>query len=193
MGVRKYKYYFTKPKSEITKDILMCLLAAGAICIAGNSPYFVRNILKEFKKWRKYSKKKISDTFSNLKRQGLIKIKNENHQIYITLTKEGKKKAGFMQIDNLKIKQHPKWTGEWWMVIFDIAQDKKLHREALRGKLKELGFYPLQKSIWIYPFDCRAEIELLKDFFRLSENEVRLIVTKNIGDDKKFQKLFKLK
>lgn len=67
--------------------------------------------------------------------------------------------------------------------MFDIPQEKKISREALRGKLKELGFHQLQKSVWIYPFECRVEMELLQDFFGLSHSEMRLIIAENIGDD----------
>lgn len=192
MGLKKYKYYFKKPKSEISKDVLTGLLIAGVICIAGSSPYFIRNLLKNYKKWKKYPKRKVYDTFYNFKRSGLIEIKKEGHQIYISLTKEGKKKAGMLQIDSLKIKRPKKWDGKWRIIIFDIAQLKKIYREALRGKLKELGFRPLQKSVWVYPFDCQAEIEVLKDFFGLSEKEVRLIVAEDIGKDNELRQFFKL-
>ena len=77
--------------------------------------------------------------------------------------------------------------------MFDIPQKRKISREALRGKLKELGFHQLQKSVWVYPFECRAEMELLQDFFGLSKNEMRLIMAENIGDDSKLQQDFKLK
>jgi len=69
---------------------------------------------------------------------------------------------------------------------------KKLSREAFRGKLKEMGFYPFQKSIWIYPFNCEAEIELLRKFFGLSDKELSLITAENIGNDTEWQKVFKL-
>jgi len=67
-----------------------------------------------------------------------------------------------------------------------------LHREAFRGKLKELNFYPLQKSVWIYPFKCKDEIDLLRDFFGLSQDEVRLIVSNSIGKEEKIKKMFGL-
>ena len=76
--------------------------------------------------------------------------------------------------------------------MFDIAQTKKLSREALRGKLKEIGFRPFQKSIWIHPFNCEAEIELLRNFFNLSDKELRLIIAENIGEDNEWRRLFKL-
>jgi len=193
MSFKKYKYYFKKPRSAIVKDIFRWLMIAGAVSIAATSPYFLRNLFIYNKRLKRYPNKKISDTFYNLKRQKLIKIQSKNHQIYISLTKEGKNKAGWLQIDNLKIAKPKKWDKKWRVVIFDIAQLKKLHREAFRGKLKELGFYPLQKSVWIHPFDCRDEIELLKDFFGLLEKELRLIIAEDVGNDNKLKEIFKIK
>jgi len=188
----KYKYYFRKPKSEIVKDILYWLMVAGAVSIAATSPYFGLNLWKGFRRGRKYQIKRVHDTFNRLRKEGCIEIKKKDHQIYISLTEKGKKKAGWIQIDSLKIKKPKRWDGKWRIVIFDIAQLKKLYREAFRGKLKELDFYPLQKSVWIHPFDCRDEIELLRDFFGLGEKEVRLIVAQDIGNDAWLKEIFKI-
>lgn len=183
-SLRRYKYYWAKPKSEIVKDVFTWLLIGGAVTIASTSPYFVPNLINAYKKkWNKYPKKKVSDTFSRLRREGLIEITTVNHQIYISLTAEGKKKAGIMQIDKLKIKKPKRWDGKWRILMFDIPEKTKISREALRGKLKELGFILFQKSVWIHPFDCKAEVELLQDFFGLSKKEMRLIIAENIGDD----------
>ena len=189
----KYKYYFRKPRSEIIKDVLSWLLTAGVVVIAATSPYFITSLAKSFKnkRLRRYKRKKISDAFYRLRKEGCVEIAKRGHQIYISLTEKGRKKAGWLQIDSLKIKRPKKWDGKWRIVIFDIAQLKKLYREAFRGKLKELGFYPLQKSVWIHPFNCSDEIELLKYFFGLSEKEIRLIVAEDIGQDDWLKKIFK--
>lgn len=192
MTLAKYKYYFKKPRSEIVKDILSWLLIGGAVYIAASSPYFVFNLMRTSRKLKKYPKKKVSDAFYNLRRQGLINIERKNKQIYISLTKQGKKKASWLQIDALKIKKPKKWDGKWRILIFDIPQLKRLHREALRGKLKELDFQLLQKSVWVCPFDCQAEIEVLRKFFALSEKEMRLIIAQDIGEDNQFRKHFQL-
>jgi len=192
MKLNKYKYYFRKPKSEIIKDIFYWLMISGAIYIAASSPYFILNLQRNFRKWRRYKNKKISDAFYRLRKEGCIIIEKKHHQIYISLTEKGRRKANWLQIDSLKIKKPRKWDKNWRLVVFDISQIKKLYREAFRGKLKELGFYPLQKSVWVHPYDCQAEIELLKEFFGLSDKELRLIVTKDIGEDRKLRQFFKL-
>lgn len=193
----KYKYYFRKPKSEIVKDILEWLAIAGAIYLAGSSPYFVLNLEKEFIKWLKhrkynYKRKQLYNTFYRLNKSGDIIIERKGHQIYIHLTQKGKRKANWMQIDALKIKNQKRWDKKWRLVIFDISQLKKIYREAFRGKLKELGFYPLQKSVWIHPFNCKDEIWLLKDFFGLNDSELRLVIAEDIGPDTELKKFFKI-
>ena len=192
MGLGKYKYYFRKPRSAIVKDVLYWLLMTGAVYLAASSPYFARNLWREYERWKKYPKKRVSDTFYNLKKQGLIEIKKQGPQIYINLTEEGKKKASFLQINDLRINQPKRWDRKWRLVIFDIAQLKKVYREAFRGKLKELGFSQLQKSVWIHPYDCVSEIDILKEFFGLTDNELRLIVAEEIGDDMKIREIFKI-
>lgn len=192
MEIKKYKYYFRKPKSEIVKDVLAGLLITGAISVAATSPYFVNNLLKNYGQWKKYPKKKTYNAFYLLRKQGCINFEKQNHQIYISLTEKGKKKAGMFQIDSLKINRPKIWDKKWRIIIFDIAELKKIFREAFRGKLKELGFYPLQKSVWVFPFGCQAEIDLLKDFFGLSNDEIKLITAEKISNDNKLKEIFKL-
>jgi DNA-binding transcriptional regulator PaaX len=188
----KYKYYLKKPKSEIVKDILTALLISGAVVVAASSPYFIRNLMRGLKQFKRYGNKKVQDNFYKLKKQGLIKTEIKKGGMRISLTDKGKKKAGWMQIDELKINKPKKWDKKWRLVMFDIAHLKKTHRDAFRGKLKELGFQLIQKSIWIHPFDCRDEINLLKDFFGLTENEIRLIVADKIGEDRALREIFKI-
>ena len=190
--MRKYKYYFRKPKSANIQDILKLLAIGGAIYIAAGSPYFIRMFLKKYSQLGKYPNKKISNAFSRLRKQGCLQFQTVNRQIYISLTEKGKRKAGWMQIDDLEIVKQKKWDKKWRLVIFDIAQIKKIYREAFRGKLKDLGFRSLQKSVWVHPYECQAEIELLKDFFGLSDKELRLIVAQSIGIDEEFKKEFRL-
>jgi DNA-binding transcriptional regulator PaaX len=191
-GVRKYKYYLTKPKSAIVADVFTWLLVGGVVAIASTSPYFVPNLLRVHKSLQKYPKNKVSDTFYRLKKQGFIKIEESNRQMYISLTSEGKKRAGVFQIDKLRIQKPKRWDKKWRLLLFDIPEKRKISREALRGKLKELGFAQFQKSVWVHPYNCKTEIELLQDFFGLSRNEIRLIVAESIDGDRELREYFKL-
>jgi hypothetical protein len=191
----KYKYYFRKPRSEIVNDILLWLFIAGAISIAATSPYFGINAWRAFQKAirrKKYPKRKFSDTFTRLQRKRVLFVERSGHEVKIFLTPEGRKLAGYMQIDSLAIKKPARWDKKWRIVLFDIDQLKSTHRNAFRSKLKELGFVLFQKSVWLHAFDCRDEIELLKDFFGLTNKEVCLITTKNIPMENSYKKHFNI-
>jgi len=171
---------FRRARSEIVVDILSILILTGVIMIATTSPYFIVNILKGFKQLKKYPDKKVRSAFY------------KKGQIFFSLTDVGKKKASWMKIDNLEIEKPKKWDKKWRMVMFDIAQAKRQEREALRGKLKQLGFFLFQKSVWVIPYKCDKEIEMLKKFFGLKDSEIRLITIDNIGEDGELRKFFKL-
>ncbi|OHA65161.1 MAG: hypothetical protein A3D64_02595 [Candidatus Wildermuthbacteria bacterium RIFCSPHIGHO2_02_FULL_49_9] len=188
----EYKYYLRKPKSEIAKDLFYGLLTAGFFVIAASSPYFIINVINGFERYKKYPRKRVYDTFYQLRKRGLIKIAERDHQIYISLTEEGRKYAGRFQIDKLKIATPRKWDKRWRLLIFDIQESKRIYREALRGKLKQLGFYQLQKSVWAHAFPCQAEVKILKEFFGLSVKECRLVVALDIGDDSNVRSFFHL-
>ena len=79
------------------------------------------------------------------------------------------------------------------MIIFDIPEKKKSAREALRDKLKDLGFAKLQDSVWITPFPCENEINFIKLVFDLSDFWLDVILTESLGSkDYQFRKLFNL-
>ena len=100
--------------------------------------------------------------------------------------------AGYMQINRMKIQPPKKWDSLWRVLTFDISNLKTAQRNTIRKLLKELGFQCLQKSVWVHAFNCKAEIEIIKDFFELKENEVRLIVAKDIGDNRELKRKFSL-
>ncbi len=188
----KYKYYFRQPRSAIVRDIILAIGALGVLTIAASSPYFATNLLRAYKRNKKFPKEKIVSTFYRLKREGLFDVERRNHQIFISLTERGRKKARWMQINDLKIVHPKKWDCVWRIVIFDIAHNARGTREAFRGFLIRLGFYRLQKSVWVYPYSCKDEIGLLKDFFALNNDELRIIEARSIGEDYKLKKIFQL-
>ena len=189
----KDECYLKKTQSEITKDIILGLVLAGSIVALGAvSPYSIASSLLRIFSKKRYDKKNCYNVFYRLKRQGYIITERHNHQIYISLTAEGKKKAGRFQIDSLVIAKPKKWDGKWRIVIFDIQDKQRVKREGLRGFLKRLQFCQLQKSVWIHAFDCRDEVQLLKDFFGFSNKELQFIVAETIDNQQKLKDYFRV-
>lgn len=173
---------------SIPKYILKTLFFAGAIVIAGQSPYFARNILKEIKRRGikslvddRPTRQKYTNAFSRLRNQGLILFETRGHQLFIRLTDEGRKKAGVYQLNDLEIAQPKVWDGKWRILIFDIPEQTRIKREALRGKLKELGFYLVQKSVWLHAYPCMEELKLLKHFFGFTSKDYLYMETTALG------------
>jgi len=114
-------------------------------------------------------------SFSSLQRSGFWYIsKNGKYE----LTEKGV--ARFEQIRFKESVKRKKWDGSWRLVVFDIPEEKRVARDALRRKLKIFGFYPLQKSVFVFPFDCQKEILNLADFFEANEN-IEYIMAKTLG------------
>ncbi|HEY4497186.1 MAG TPA: hypothetical protein VJC20_00285 [Candidatus Paceibacterota bacterium] len=188
----KYKYYFKKPKQEIAADALKWLAVGGVVVAAVMAPNAVGTLVRTFPRRNQYPRKHTYNAFYRLYKTGCLEIEKKNHQIYILLNEKGRRRAGRLQMNHLKIKKPKRWDGKWRIIIFDIAHTNRLKREALRGFLKRLEFYLLQKSVWVYPYDCSDEIETLKDFFGLGDKEIRLIVATDIGADSFLRDMFKV-
>jgi CRISPR-associated endonuclease Cas2 len=179
---------------NFSKEVLKYLLLAGAVYIAASSPSFAFQLTKNIWKPKRlpYSKRKITDAFIYLKKRKLIEVKREDHDVCIALTEEGRKRAGKYQIDDLEIKTPKKWDGKWRVVIFDIPDGQRVQRDAFRRKLKEFGFFSLQKSVWVHLFDCKEEIELLREFFGLDKKQIQVLLVDKIESDLPLRKIYKL-
>lgn len=189
-------------RGEAVKSILNLLLTAGLVAVACTSPMFGATLARELiksaarrntGKMSAKERKKYYNAFYYLKREEMIDIEYRGNQMYFSLTDEGKKKAGKYKIDELEIKKQKKWDKKWRVLIFDIEDKHKLKREALRGKLKELGLYQLQKSVWACPYEFKKEMVVLREFFGLESGEMKVINASEIEDDKKIRKHFSLK
>jgi DNA-binding transcriptional regulator PaaX len=95
-----------------------------------------------------------------------------------------------MQLQNLKTKKE-KWDGKWRMVAFDIPERFKRGRDALRHKLKNIGFRELQKSVFVFPYDCQKEMSSLVELFGLKQY-VRFGVLELLDNEDVLKKIFEL-
>lgn len=109
----------------------------------------------------------------------------------VILALKGKKRILKYDLDNMKIKRPSRWDGYWRIVVFDIPEDEKKARSALRIKLKDLGFYPMQKSVFVHPYDCKNEIDFVVEIFEIKPY-VRFIVAKDIDISLNLKHMFQL-
>ena len=195
--VQKVNTYEMRKNQEITKELLEFLLLTGGVSLILINPAFlVPAILIARYSNSHIDKRKLKNSISYLKNKKYISTRKTDKGVRVELTKTGKEKATHYRLQSTlldKLKQRNKvWDKKWRIVIFDIKSDRREKRDALRRMLKRSGFEQLQKSAWIFPFDCRQEVSLIKDYFDIKDIECRLVVASDIGDDITFKKKFKI-
>ncbi|OGY61043.1 MAG: hypothetical protein A3I33_01330 [Candidatus Colwellbacteria bacterium RIFCSPLOWO2_02_FULL_45_11] len=185
---------FYKPKTPA-----QWLIFLAAIGLTLTSPVGTRAFLKELNKHIlksqhdkniKYESVQLSRALYGLKKRRMIKIRKIGDKTIIELTEKGKRRKLKYDVEHIKIPKQDKWDGKWRMIMFDIPESEKFAREALREKLKNLGFAQFQKSIWIYPYPCENEIDFVTEFFSIAKH-VNLITVK-IDDDRPLRAEFNL-
>lgn len=197
--VKNVKDFGEKILTRAKHDDLLYLfleLAGGAIIVSAPPVGALAIFIKEFKKRRSdLTANQLKNSFYYLKKKGLINVESSKGNVVITFSKEGRRRAelwGAGKILNTKLKEKIKWDKKWRIVLFDLNNTKTIQRNAIRMFLKRCGFMLMQKSVWVYPYDCEKEVEFIRGFFLLSDREFRFVTCDNIGDDSYFMKAFNL-
>lgn len=119
--------------------------------------------------WESYSEKHLKRTLDRLRKRKLVEYKENGVETIIELTDLGKKEIIRYDINKMEIIKPKKWDGKWWMVIFDIPEHHKKQRDVFQRKLKDLGFYFIQKSVCLQPFSCKKEIDFLREVYGIKK------------------------
>lgn len=171
-----------------TKQKILLLLLSGVALGFSRTPKNYFKILKGVPEaWREIERSRLYRIVGEFYNDRLVDYKEDKDgSVKIVLTKEGQKKALRFKLDEMKIKKPSKWDGEWRIVIFDIPEKFKKVREALRMKLKELGFLELQKSVLILPYECEDEINFIMEVF-LIRPFVRFVRAKSFTNEEQMK------
>lgn len=77
-------------------------------------------------------------------------------------------------------RRYPVWDKKWRLVIFDIPQELHLARVKFRKKLINLGFFMLQKSVFVLPYPCHEEIGDICEQLNISDY-IDIVTAEDIG------------
>ena len=114
-----------------------------------NASQMLKPLVKWQKNWGKVDRRRIYEAIGRLNKKRLINLIEKGNDTYIEITENGKKLIKQFDYENI-----------------ELPKNKK-ERFAFSEKLKTLGFYPLQKSVFIYPYDCRNEIDFICNFMSI--------------------------
>ncbi|OGZ78862.1 MAG: hypothetical protein A2528_00275 [Candidatus Staskawiczbacteria bacterium RIFOXYD2_FULL_37_9] len=167
--------------SVITTKIILRLFNEG-------SAFTIDDIFNFFKK---DEQRDVKIAIARLKYEESIKRKqNYEGSVLISLSEKGKLRALnmiFKKFDNRK----ERWDGKWRMVSFDIPDVCAKGRKALAYRLRAGGFYKIQESLFLYPYNCEKEIKALARLFKI-EKYICFGLLESIDDQDKLIHHFKL-
>lgn len=177
------------PKQQ---KILLLLMTLGTLSLTRSSRTYFHALKLATAAWREINDRNIDQVIRGLYRSKLIDILDlPDGTTRMKLSEQGKTKVLFMQYESIRLHRLTRWDKKWRVVLFDIPEDKKGARDALRQKLTSLGFQELQKSVLIYPFPCRDELDFLIEYLGL-RRYVRILEATDIDVTPHLKKRFQL-
>ncbi len=136
---------------------------AGMVLVAPNATQAISLFLRKTPA-PKASHERI---LAELKRQGLVYISKDDDKIHFNLTNKGARRLQNLVISEIRIPIPKKWDKKWRVVTFDVPVKFNRSRQYFTAHLQSIGFFRLQKSLWIYPFPCFAELEQIAGHYNL--------------------------
>ncbi len=176
-----------------TKDKILLLLGAGISLGLTITPrkqlWILRSIPKEL---RRIDQRSIRKALSDLERDGLIAITEHTDNTFsVVLSPHATQRLGAIEMHKVARKRPKKWDQKWRLLIYDVSEDRKKSRDAIRRELQSVGFLELQHSVWIFPFDVTDVMQLLRELYDLKE-ELIVLTTDRFESDERFISTFHL-
>ncbi len=175
-----------------TKKILTFVAAMGKIGLVFAFPKAAKALVSlpyqnEFpNRWR------TKQIIKQIAKQKFVTIKeNKDNTVTVKITQNGIVRALTYHLKSMKLIKPKSWDKKWRVVIFDIPEKYKKIRDIFRARLKQLGLYHLQDSVFVSPYSCLKEIEFLRQLYGVSFT-VRYLLVEKIEDDYQIKKYFNL-
>ena len=167
--------------------ILTAIGGAGILAVGLLAPNVIGAMGKLGLMPNRRQKEYVSSSASKMVRRGLVKFNGKFYE----LTPVGRGRLKRWELTDFKFNKPRRWDEKWRVIIFDIPEKKRSVRDHIRKLFKSAEFYPLQESVWVYPYDCEDIITLLKTDFGVGNNLLYLIV-EELENDKYLRELYDL-
>ncbi|MBI4022615.1 hypothetical protein HY375_00380 [Candidatus Berkelbacteria bacterium] len=125
-----------------------------------------------------------------LRKAGLIRL--QHNRIELAPEAQAYLEPSETTINDVRLSRPATWDGLWRMVIWDIPERKRDVRNRFRQKLTELGFVRIQGSIWVTPWPCESELQLLRSGYGLSSENVLYVEARRIEGEARLRTHFHL-
>src|SRR3989344_8931309 len=170
---------------SVTRQAILATIAIpGMFAVVAIAPS-VLSLLKTTVTGRKLSNKLFhaQSVFWQLVNEGYIEVDAKTKK-NARLSEKGRR-----QFEMLKVPKKPRWwDGKWRMLTFDIKERRRATRDKIRDTLRTFGFFRLQNSVWVYPYNCEEYISMLKVDQKIGKDALYVIADQleNNQDLKKY-------
>jgi len=114
--------------------------------------------------WQEFypERRRYQHAMYRLRKEGLIAERSGRYgQPRLVLTDEGRRRMNPAMDPNRFWRR--RWSGTWFLVVYDVPENQRSYRDALRGFLHRKRMGQLQRSVWVSPDDIRGEFADLRD------------------------------
>lgn len=101
---------------------------------------------------------RVRQELQRMKQRGWLKEVEKQGKKFLKLTEKGRLRALYKKLETLGQSPKKVWDGKWRIAIFDIPEKGRRERDAIRWVLQSVGFYQLQKSVYIYPHEIPGDV-----------------------------------
>ena len=177
----------------ITQRKILLLLAAGISIALSRSPRSPFRIIKQTtKEFGRINREQLKLSIQRLYEAKFVDVKDyQDGSVSLILSDDGRKRALTYKLDEMEIPRPKQWDRKWRIILFDIPEDERKLRDALRRHFKVLGCHEFQKSVFVHPFECRNEIDFLIEFYH-ARRFVRFVVAHEIDNELHLKNIFHL-
>ncbi|MEK7070678.1 MAG: CRISPR-associated endonuclease Cas2 [Patescibacteria group bacterium] len=175
------------------------LIVGGTVILTPNFPIVLGLILEIIDKIKNpntsksISKAKVQRVLKNLEKQEILSLSQNNDTVLVHL--RGRYNTKILKYSIKKLldfkKSKKKWSGKWYLVFFDVPEIQRNKRNYLRRFLTSIGFYPYQKSVYLFPYECEKEIKLIKQIVE-SSKYMSYVVAEKIEHEAKARSFFNI-
>ena len=177
-------------RGEIAVNILR-LVGAGVVMGAAIMAPNVVQVVEMFDPKGRTQRNRIWKTIKYLEEHERLQIEEISGERILTLTTRGKLQLDNLAIEELQIRVPRIWDRKWRIVMFDIPMYKSRTRIPFREKLQDLGFEPYQKSVFVYPHECREEVLAIAEHYGVRDH-IRYLTAEEMSHMREFVKKFDL-
>lgn len=182
-------------KEKVIGALILGTLIGGTVFITPNFPIILGMIMKLLEKdtEKPLPLFKVKRVLKQLEKREIVQLVREGDEVVVYVKNPFHPqviKYSLKAILELK-KKRKRFTGKWYLVIFDIPEQEKNKRDYLRKFLREIGFYQYQKSVYIFPYECEEEVTLIKKIVE-GGKYVEYIVAARIGQESRIKTFFQL-